>query len=601
VKDIHVFLQLFTPSLRRNILGLSLVSLAASVLESAGIGVVYFIIKLASDPAEVAQLPFGHELSSLSAEWGSTFFLALSVLLIGLVVVRAVVQLLQGWLSLTLKRRAQHAISGELFTGYINRPYAFHLRTNGAEIFIHIWQNVAQISQSYIVGLADLISNTLLALAIVASLFWLQPKITLIVAAALGGLTLIIWLSLHRPLDRWGKEWTALSKAVMRAIQEPFTGIKLVKLGGREPFFRAAFLDIVEKSTRANQKYTFALQASRPLLETLIVCGMIVVTIWATTAGHKASDLLAVIALFGMGAYRLLPAAIRIIGIFQSMQFTANSLRQVTTDLDDIRRSARPQGASEGAAEVMRFAESLRMENIAYRYERSDQSAIQDLSLEFRPGESIALVGESGAGKTTAVDLMLGLLKPSSGRIILDGKEVEPEALSYRRLFSYVTQEPFIVDGSLRQNVALGRLPHEIDVTRMHAALASAELSEVVARLPDGLNSQLGERGLRLSGGERQRLGLARALYDQPQILVLDEATSALDANTEDRISKAIETLRGSVTVVFIAHRLSTIQHCDRLFFFERGRVSAWGTFDDLMKKNENFRNTVRKMSLARA
>jgi ATP-binding cassette subfamily C protein len=240
------------------------------------------------------------------------------------------------------------------------------------------------------------------------------------------------------------------------------------------------------------------------------------------------------------------------------------------------------------------FCESIVLERVSYIFAQADNAALQDISLTIRFGESIGIVGPTGAGKTTLVDLVVGLLRPSSGRILIDGNDLGSRLLAWKRNIGYVPQSIFLIDDSLRRNIALGIGDPEIDEGRLRAAVRMAQLERFVAELPQGLETSVGERGIRLSGGERQRVGIARALYHDPDLLVFDEATSALDLSTEAALAEAIEALHGKKTLLVVAHRLSSVLRCDRLVFMSEGRIRACGSYDDLLRDHPEFQRMVR-------
>jgi ATP-binding cassette subfamily C protein len=311
-----------------------------------------------------------------------------------------------------------------------------------------------------------------------------------------------------------------------------------------------------------------------------------------TAGGGTGPESVPLLGLYAYAGFRVIPSANRIVFLLSEIRFGRAALDRVRGDLALIARNV-PGGAAEPSDSDLRFEERLDLERVSYTYEQGAGPVITDLSLTIRRGESIGIVGATGAGKSTLVDLVVGLLEPTAGRLAVDGVDIRTRLASWQRHIGYVPQSAFLIDDTLRRNIAFGIPDREIDERRVQAATQRAQLESLVASLPEGLATTVGERGVRLSGGERQRVGIARALYHEPAVLVFDEATSALDSRTEAELTRAIEALRGDTTLVLVAHRLSSVRHCDRLVLLRDGRIADSGTFDELMTRNADFRSTT--------
>jgi ATP-binding cassette subfamily C protein len=327
----------------------------------------------------------------------------------------------------------------------------------------------------------------------------------------------------------------------------------------------------------------------RLLVESTFVCGALLVVILLTLQGYRGADVLPLLGLYAYAGFRIIPSANRILWKINEIGYGATAVHQLYDDyMVIVRNAADADDASAG--ESMPFTDRIVVAGVAYTYPGSHTPALHDVHLTIRRGESIGIVGPTGAGKSTLVDLLIGLLQPSCGRIMIDGVALPERRRSWQRQIGYVPQTIFLADDSLRRNITLGIPDDDIDDDKVQAAVRMAQLEAFVASLADGLNTFVGERGMRLSGGERQRVGIARALYHEPEALVFDEATSALDSCTEGEVVRAIEALHGVKTLVIIAHRLSTVRHCDQLVLLQRGRVAGCGSFDELVERNADFR-----------
>jgi ABC-type multidrug transport system fused ATPase/permease subunit len=319
----------------------------------------------------------------------------------------------------------------------------------------------------------------------------------------------------------------------------------------------------------------------RYVLETSLVFGAVLVVAAAGLTGGRASVLPA-IGLVLAGAFRLLPAFGQMLSLTNQVQFSGPAIGFAERELETFGAFGDEERKSEALDPPFRLQKELRLENVGFSYPTRPQPVLRDVSLVVRPGESVGIVGPTGTGKSTLLDIILGMLEPERGHITVDGAPLGERRGAWQLSIGYVAQDVYLIDDSLRANVALGWLGDEIDDERVVEAVRLAGLEEVVAGLPDGFETFLGERGVRLSGGQRQRVGIARALYTQPSVLVLDEATSNLDHTTEHRIVETLASLRGGVTMIVVTHRTASVRHCDQIVYLEDGRVRSAGTFDEI-------------------
>jgi ABC-type multidrug transport system fused ATPase/permease subunit len=310
----------------------------------------------------------------------------------------------------------------------------------------------------------------------------------------------------------------------------------------------------------------------------LAVGGLAALVLTMLAQGRAMESVLPMLALFAAAAFRLMPSVNRILGAVQTLRFNQPVIDTLYTDL----QLAIP-AANANPIPATPFSEMLQLRQVNYTYFGAPQPALNDLSLAIRRGESVGFIGASGAGKSTLVDIILGLLTPDSGELRMDGTDIHVHLRNWQNQIGYVPQSIFLTDDTLRRNVAFGLPNEQIDDAAVHDAIMAAQLEEFVASLPDGLETVVGERGVRLSGGQRQRIGIARALYHDPAVLVLDEATSALDAATERGVMQAVDALHGTKTIIIVAHRLSTVEHCDRLYRLEQGRVVEEGKTREIL------------------
>jgi ABC-type multidrug transport system fused ATPase/permease subunit len=579
---------------RRSLAVLVAVSLVAALLEATGITLVFLLFKVILDPAAINQLAWLAGLRSTLGLTSASLFLAITCGILLLVfVVKILLQLAAARLRLRTEWQIRAPLSTRLLEGYLRSPYAFFLRRASSRSLTTIVNAAGQVAQS-VVGFADLISDLALIVIINATLLFLQPVVTLIAMLILG-LVGAAYLGIgQQRFRRWGRATVEASTLMYEVATEAMSGIKQLKILGIEDHFIGRFDTQVRNYGRAARRNSFAGQALKPLLELLVVAGLLIPIAVALLTGIAAADLVPVLALFAVSAYRLMPGLLHLTSVLQNLSFAQASFAMIDADLSAFRAFTSPHDPIKQDRRLLR---EIRLEHVSFCYDGTRAPSLDDVSLTIPRGDSIGIVGPSGAGKTTLVDLILGLLAPTSGRIVIDGREREAGA-AQPRLFGYVPQESFLVNDTIGKNIALGAADRSIDDGKLARALAAASLDEVVAQSPAGLDTVVGERGLRLSGGQRQRIGIARALYFDPDVLIFDESTSALDATTESAIAQAIQALRKDKTLIIIAHRLSTVKKCDRLFFMQAGRIVDSGSFAELAERNADFNAMVREMEL---
>jgi ABC-type multidrug transport system fused ATPase/permease subunit len=349
-------------------------------------------------------------------------------------------------------------------------------------------------------------------------------------------------------------------------------GTKDVKLLGRENEFLSEFGRHNEGFTRVGARSGTMGQLPRLWLEFLAVTGLAALVLVIVWQGHPLEALLPTLGLFAVGAFRLLPSANRLIGATQNIRYGLPAIAVLHSELALIQNTHVPERGRR-----LPFDDSLKLEHVIYRYPSTEADTIRGVTLQIARGSSVGFIGSTGTGKTTLVDIILGLLTPDGGRVLVDGVDIRGNERGWQDQIGYVPQSIFLTDDSLRRNIAFGLPNEQIDEEAVWRTVRAAQLETFVKALPEGLETMVGERGVRLSGGQRQRIGIARALYHDPAVLVLDEATSALDAVTEREFMETVRALRGAKTVIIIAHRLSTVEHCDRLFRLDQGKVVEEG------------------------
>lgn len=475
--------------------------------------------------------------------------------------------------------RVQEDLSQRLFAIYLHQPYTFHLQRNSAELVRNITGEVGILTGVLTNGLL-MLTEILVAFSVVCLLLLVEPVGAILTFAVFSVSAWLFSRLTRERITRWGVERQLHDGLRLQHLQQGLGGAKDVKLLGRESEFLAQFQVHNAKSNRAWRLQATLQNYPRLMFEMLAVCGLAVLVLSMVAQNRDLASIVPTLGLFAAAAFRLMPSINRILTAIQNLRYTLPVV-------DSLQRESQLHTPSQNnavATGLMPFRGELRVSNLSYVYPDSARAALEGVSMVIRKGESIGLIGASGSGKSTLVDIILGLLEPSGGMVTVDGLGLQLCLRHWQDQIGYVPQSIYLTDDSLRRNVAFGIRDNEIDEEAVKGAIKLAQLDAYIDTLPEGLDTMVGERGVRLSGGQRQRIGIARALYHNPAVLVLDEATSALDMETEREVMRAVEALHGGKTIIIVAHRLSTVEKCDRLIRLDAGRVVAEGSPADLLQ-----------------
>jgi ATP-binding cassette subfamily C protein len=569
----------------------------STAMEVTVIGLVFPFIAAVNDPGLVERtsvMRFAYH--AVDSATPSAFLELFGATLFGLIVFKNI------WFWWVTRLQARFAygqnveIGVRLLRRYLAAPYEFHLTRNSADMITTVDRFVELVfTVQVLIPSILFVTESAVVVSILALLFALEFKLTLSLIAVLGGSALLLAYTQRRVLGVLSARAVDYSIRRQQSLQQALGSVKEVKVLGRESFFIDQFRRLQTSFSNTQSEIFTRNQIPRPVLEIVVSGGIVLVLVLVLLQGRASSDVIAVLALFAVGASRVLPGITRILYAYYAVKGGAAMIDKVYLDLTD---SQLPDGPAKPSVRPIRFAESVELSNVTFKYRNTERPVVEDFSLRIGRGEAVGLVGASGAGKSTIIDILLGLLTPQSGSVLVDGHDITADPRPWRRIVGYVPQAISLVDDTLRNNVAFGIDPSSIDDQRIWTVLSLVRLDDFVRSLPKGIETMLGERGVRLSGGQRQRVGIARALYHDPSVLVLDEATSALDNQSERDISAAIEALRGEKTLVIVAHRLSTVKRCDRLVLMREGEVGDSGTFAELVVRNADFREMVRLAEL---
>jgi len=566
--------------------------LITALLEVLGIGMIFVFVKLLVDPSQIDQLKWLGQIIGPTIAGDETRLLALvSICLLVTFVAKNAFLLFLYYIQARFVARNEALMAERLFDSYLNGAYSLHLTRNSAEFIRNITGSVTTVFATVIVGFLNLTAELVLITALIIVLLLAEPLLTLSAVAVLCSTVGIFYIFSKQRFAKWGQQEQQTREDILQALQQGLHSIKEVKVLGRQNFILSSFEKPRQEQAVITTKITTMTQAPRLWVETVIVTCVLVAVIITLSKSGNSVEILSVLTLFAAAAFRLIPSMNRIIIALNGIKRGVHAVNLVHDDMHLFRDNT-DEGLDAGG-EALKFTDSISVNGMSFQYAGTDGEVLKDIHLALPRGQSLGLVGPSGAGKTTFVDIVLGLLSPTSGTVTVDGADISGTLRAWRRQIGYVPQAIYIIDDTLRRNVAFGIDDDDIDESKLDKAIRLAQLEELVAKLPNGLGTRLGERGVRLSGGQRQRVGIARALYRDPEVLILDEATSSLDSETEHEINNAIEHLTGEKTLIIIAHRLSTVRKCQRLAFLRDGRLVDIGNFDELNARNADFSHMV--------
>lgn len=486
-------------------------------------------------------------------------------------------------------------LGNRLFRGYLSAPWQERLKKNSADLVRLIDNSVAITVSSFLLPGAMLIGEAASLIAVIVVLAVAQPLVAVITFVYLGmiGAVLYFWIARHARIA--GQVTLTYALKNSRLITEMVGALKEITLRAKTGEVTEHVSVNRRKTTQARANVQFLGQVPRFVLDSGVVGGFLIIGGAAYFIGGISLALTA-LALFGLAGFRMAPSVIRFQTMMSQMISTSAHAKKVLDEINSTEQAA----FTASPPETSKFPDEpqiLEVNNVSFRYDGTDTDALQNVTLRIPFGSTVAFVGESGSGKSTMVDVLLGLLSPTSGDIAVDGIPVTAMQKQWRSKLGYVPQEVSIFDANVAQNVAL-TWSDDYDAARVTDALDQAQLLPIIDRRPDGISGAVGERGLSLSGGQKQRLGIARALYGNPEVLVMDEATSALDTETEAAITKSLAELHGNTTIVLVAHRLSTIRNADQIFYLDQGQLLAHGTFDELVQAVPRFERQARLSGL---
>ncbi len=570
--------SILSPAQKRAGLGLLGWMLVSMVFEMLGIGLMLPALTAMSGSSLMVASP----LVTQSLQWlgnpSQTQLIVGGVVTILMIyAMKAVFVLIATWRQARYTRRLEKNLCERMFSTYMAQPWEFHLQRNSAEL-IRNMNNIGYFADT--VGLIlNIVAELFILAGIAVVLLFVNP-----LASVVTGLLAVssTWF-----LDRFTKHWSVRWGEVRhehqalatRAIHQGLGGVKDAKVLGRESQFLDQYSKHAGVLATMAERHSFLTVIPRLWNEMLGVTALCLLTLVMLWQGMDPQALVPALGVFAAAAFRMLPSVHRISMAIQSLRYVTETVHTIVSEL----AMNKPLGLPPSEKPIT-FGSEVSLKNISYRYAKAVAPALDQIDIRIPASSCVGIIGTSGAGKSTLVDILLGLLSPTGGRVLVDDVDISRCLRGWQKIVGYVPQSIYLCDDTIRANIAFGVPEQEIDDTALMLALKAAQLDGFISELPDGVNTLVGERGVRLSGGQRQRIGIARALYHDPQVLVLDEATSALDNETEKGVMSAVDRLHGKKTIVIVAHRLSTVSNCDMLYRLEDGRVTQTGTFAEVVQ-----------------
>jgi ABC-type multidrug transport system fused ATPase/permease subunit len=594
IADLKKLFSLLNKKNKLWLLFLLLMMVASSIVQALTISVIPLIVSLLqkSDVTESVKL-----FSSIQEELGlniSFDLIETASLFIFLYLFSLFFSFFMTFIESKTTKDFVSQISKRLFAAYLKAPYVFHLKQNSAKIIRNVDLEVKRCTTAYM-GFLRLVMNSLLLISMSILLVIYEPYVSSFVIFMnlfVGGLFIYLTRKIAR---KWGRRVQKQQGRVITIINHALGGLRETKVFGKEKSFYDMFASSITKLLNVQFYNTVINAVLQPSLKMLGLISALLICYFLYVEGRSTEYIVATLSLFGGALSRIIPAITGCAQALKQLYFRSIAARIIADDISSITGSSAYKTIEfdDRKQESNVFSDSIEFKNITFTYPEEKKESLSNISFSIRKNKMIGIVGTTGSGKSTLIDLLLGIIKPDSGHIIYDGKSIHENISSWQSLLGFVSQSSYILDDTVKANIAFGVKPDEIDIERLKLAAEKAHVIDVINQLPKQFDTKLGEHGTRLSGGERQRVALARALYLEPKVLIVDEGTSALDMKTEKIIIDNLNELRASHTIVMVAHRISTVIDCDCIFVLKKGIMQEYGTYNELLASSQDFKEIV--------
>lgn len=588
--DFKLIFKIFTKREKHNLVIIILVLFLAGCIELIGVGSLGPFIAIVSNSEIIHTNTILRGLFNyFQFKSDINFIIASGITLIIIIILSNSCLSVMNYIIYKFSANQRHLIATRLLEKYLRQSYIFYLNVNTAELSKKILGDVFIFTSAVLLPILQLLSGLIISLSIFTLLIFINPILAVIISIILSLFYTLIFYFVRKILSKKGAEQFIVNTLRYKYINETFGGIKDIKIKGKEKIFFDFFIEQSKKATANDATSDIVNELPKYLIETISISAIISLIIMMISNGSKIDEFLPVLTVYVFGAYKLLPLFQKIFKAIASIRYNYPIVENIYHDLNEL-----PTGIALTSSEIerMNFYSDIRLENIIFSYPGTDKEIIKNQSISVAFNTSVALVGATGCGKTTFVDIILGLLEPQSGKMFIDGIEVDDSnRKNWQQNLGYVPQSIYLTDDTIRNNIAFGIEPSKIDDNAVIYAAKMANIHDfIINEVKLGYNTIIGERGIRLSGGQRQRIGIARAVYHNPSVLILDEATSALDTLTENAIMDAIKNLSHKKTIIMIAHRITTVKNCDVIYLMDQGSIVDHGNYEELYERNMAFR-----------
>ena len=564
---------------------LIVLALGSSGVEVVGAALVLLLLGLIAGPEGSVGLPFIGQIGDVFDLSSDSLMIVLATSMAAFFVFRAVVHVGVLYAQNRVAHNAGARLARRMVHGYLSMPYAFHLTRTSSDLIRNSHQAVQQLVTGMFLPLIRISAESIIVLGMFGFLLVVAPLATVLAVALIGGTAALLLLTIQPRLKKIGRVAHQMNRETLNVLQQSLHGIRDVKVLHRETAFAERYGRARSKLARASYLRATASDLPKTIMELVLLGFILLVFVISVVAAQPQEGTLSLLGVFAYAGLRIQPSIQKIIAGLNSIRYSSAPIDDVSKDLREIEQQERGPEASN----ALGFEQELRVDRVSFCYETAASRALEEMSFVIKPGQVIGICGATGAGKTTLVDIIAGLLQPTSGRISVDGHDLACHAREWQRNLGVVSQMVFLTDETLAENIALGVRRVDIDPDAVWEALRLAQLENFVTSLPDGIDTRVGERGVRVSGGQRQRIAIARALYHRPAVLIFDEGTSALDNVTERELMDALSRLRGDHTILLVAHRLSTVKLADSIVFLKDGRLAGLGSYPGLLRENPAF------------
>ena len=572
----------------------------AGLTDALGVSSILPFMAVVGNPGLIQTNPWLHHVYTLlEFESTNTFLVGLGSAALVVMVLSNVVSLASSSAILWFSYNVGHSLSTQILSSYVQQPYAYFLERNSSNLVLNCTEDVTRVTNGIIVPTLQAIAKVIIAIGILLLVMWVDPWLAVLFGTVIGTVYVVVFLNIRQKMATFGRASKDANRERFRLATEILNGIKELKILGQDEAYQERFAKYSALYAKNQWISTAASQVPRYAIESIAFGSVILLVIYLLITHRDFKDALPLMALYAVAAYRLLPAFQQIFSSATVARFNMASLEAVEEKLTTLVRApvAEAEPRLPTSEDIGSLQQDIVLENLVFQYSNAPTPLINNLNLTIPRNTTVAIVGSSGGGKTTIVDIILGLLEPQDGSLLVDGIPItSSNVMSWQKHLGYVPQHIYLSDDTLAANIAFGVTSRDLDIDRVEHAAQVAKLHEfVVEELPNGYETMVGERGVKLSGGQRQRIGIARALYSDPDVLLLDEATSALDSLTEDAVTDAIRSIFHEKTIVMIAHRLRTVQHADVIYLLENGSIADQGTYTELLDNNELFRRMAKE------